>query len=279
MEKSEAINELAAALCKAQAAVKPAYKESENKHFKHWYASLSACLDACESALADNGLSLIQSPISTDKGAGVETLLLHKSGQWVSDRLILPVGKQDAQAYGSAITYARRYTLEGFLRLRREDDDADAAVQPPAPAPAVQNKQPQQQATQPATKLASVATRVKATDAKLVGEGLALPGELTRFVVEIFKDKFPGSIETWPDSSIDEVREACRGFEAEARDSLLVTQPQIDELAAELNRTGIPWTRVLRAEDLPDETEMRDLSFGLWKTIMAKLETAPDTRR
>lgn len=307
MEKSEAINELAAALCKAQAAVKPAIRECENKHYKHWYADLSACLDACEQALTENGLALIQSPVSTDHGAGVETLLIHKSGQWISDRLVLPVGKQDPQAYGSAITYARRYTLEGFLRLRREDDDGEGALPQPTPPqqqprqPAqqpVQNKQtPAQQpaaTAQPAADVAPakadvapakanapvpVANRVKAFEAKLIAERLCFPGELTQHVIEVFKDRFTGPLTSWPDAVTDEVRDVCKDFELQARDGLLITQTQIEQMGKELYRTGMPWTRILKAERLSEATEINDLTVGQWKSIMEKLEQTPDVRR
>lgn len=128
MQRSESISELAAALAKAQAQVKPALKDSTNPFFKSKYADFSSVLDACKDALADNGLAVIQAPITDDHGAGVETMILHSSGEWISERLTLPVSKEDAQGVGSAITYARRYALEGFLRIEREDDDGNAAA-------------------------------------------------------------------------------------------------------------------------------------------------------
>ncbi len=129
MQRSETIANLAAALCKAQSQIKPAIKDSVNPFFKSKYADFGAVLDACEDALADNGLSIIQAPISDEHGAGVETMLLHSSGEFLSERLILPAVKDDPQGLGSCITYARRYALEGFMRIKREDDDGNAAVQ------------------------------------------------------------------------------------------------------------------------------------------------------
>lgn len=56
-------------------------------------------------------------------------MLIHSSGQWMRGDLLLPVSKWDAQGIGSAITYARRYSLQGFLNVAAEaDDDANAAA-------------------------------------------------------------------------------------------------------------------------------------------------------
>jgi hypothetical protein len=134
MEHSESLTNLAPALAKAQKQVKPAIKASTNPFHKSKYADFGAVLDACEDALDDNGLSLIQAPISDESGVGVETMLLHSSGEWIRQRFTLPMAKQDAQAGGSCVTYCRRYSLEGWLRLRREDDDGQAATESQAKA-------------------------------------------------------------------------------------------------------------------------------------------------
>lgn len=144
MQKSESIKELGTALAKAQAQVKPALKSETNPFHKSRYADFGDVLDACEDALTGNGLAIIQAPLVMEGGAGVETLLIHTSGQWISEVLLLPMTKRDAQGAGSCITYARRYALEGFMRIKREDDDGNAAsgraaapapVQAPAPPP------------------------------------------------------------------------------------------------------------------------------------------------
>lgn len=129
MEMSEQINELAAALAKAQAAMKPAAKDSENPHFRSKYADLASIWEACRKPLTDNGLSIVQAP--ADAGDGVvslRTLLLHSSGQWMATTVSARLTKNDAQGVGSALTYLRRYSLAGMVGVvADEDDDGNAA--------------------------------------------------------------------------------------------------------------------------------------------------------
>lgn len=128
MEHSEQINELAAALCKAQGQLKGALKDSSNPFFKTHYADLTSTWDACREALQANGLAVIQSPLSTTDGIGVETMLVHSSGQWIRGSFVLPLAKADPQGGGSCITYARRYALAAFVGVCPEDDDGNAAA-------------------------------------------------------------------------------------------------------------------------------------------------------
>jgi hypothetical protein len=130
MRHSESIKELAMALAKAQAQLRPAIKDSANPFFKNKYADLSSVWEACRDALHAHGLAVVQAPLSTEAGAGVETMLLHSSGEWMSETLILPLAKNDPQGAGSAITYARRYALAAFVGVCPEDDDANAASEP-----------------------------------------------------------------------------------------------------------------------------------------------------
>lgn len=133
MTRSETIVELATAMAKAQGAITAAAKGKENPHFRSKYADLASVWDACRKALTDNGLSVVQSPRLTFNGDSgfveVETLLLHSSGQWMSDVITVPVSKLDAQGVGSAITYARRYALSAFASVAPDDDDGNSAVQ------------------------------------------------------------------------------------------------------------------------------------------------------
>lgn len=128
MEKSEQINELASALSKAQGAIKGALKDTANPFFKSKYADLSSVWEACREQLAANGLSVAQMPCESETGVMVETVLMHASGQWISNRFTMPVAKQDAQAVGSAITYSRRYALAAMVGVAPEDDDGNAAT-------------------------------------------------------------------------------------------------------------------------------------------------------
>ena len=134
MTHSEKINELAAALAKAQGQIEGAKKDSINPHFKNRYADLSSVWDACREALTTNGLSVVQSAENCEAGYGVTTMLLHTSGQWMRGTLYLKPTKDDPQGAGSALTYARRYALSAMIGIAPEDDDANAASQKPVVA-------------------------------------------------------------------------------------------------------------------------------------------------
>lgn len=130
MNKSENINELAAALAKAQGAMRFAAKDSNNPFFKSKYADLSSVVEAIRDALASNGLSYMQHIHQSDKHeVCVETIILHSSGQWIGCGTVsIPVNKADAQGYGSALTYARRYSLSAAVGVVADDDDGNAAA-------------------------------------------------------------------------------------------------------------------------------------------------------
>lgn len=128
MQKSEQINELAAALAAAQGEIENASKNAANPHFKSKYADLAEVLNTVRPVFSAHGLSITQFPAFADGLASVETVLLHKSGQWMSGTASAGVTKQDAQGVGSAITYLRRYSLAAVAGIAQEDDDANAAV-------------------------------------------------------------------------------------------------------------------------------------------------------
>jgi hypothetical protein len=124
------IAELAAALCKAQAQMEGAKKDATNPHFKNKYADLAAVWAAIREPLTSNGLSVVQLLRDVQNGIEVETILLHTSGQQIGSVLAMPASKNDAQGYGSAATYARRYALMALVGVAPEDDDGNAAVGP-----------------------------------------------------------------------------------------------------------------------------------------------------
>lgn len=129
MQKSEQINDLAAALSKAQGQMGGALKDSANPFFKSKYADLASVTEAIRGPLAENGLSYVQLPRECEgERVVVETVLLHASGQWISNEVEVPVTKADAQGYGSALTYARRYGLSAITGVAPEDDDGNAAA-------------------------------------------------------------------------------------------------------------------------------------------------------
>ncbi len=106
------MKEIASALVKAQKAFGPALKTATNPHFKKNYADLAACIEAVVDALNANGIALVQQTSDCSDGVIVETVFVHESGEtFSSGRLHVPASKNDAQGYGSALTYARRYSL------------------------------------------------------------------------------------------------------------------------------------------------------------------------
>ena len=130
MNKSESIKELATALNKAQAEMSGAKKKETNPFFKKKYADMNSVVDAVRGPFFDNGLSYSQFPLFESGCVGVETILMHESGEWISSVLMLPMVKQDPQAAGSAITYARRYSLQSIAGIPSEDDDGNQATKP-----------------------------------------------------------------------------------------------------------------------------------------------------
>ena len=127
MNKSDTIASLAAALNKAQAEMSGAKKSAKNPFFKSNYANLEEVINCVKEPFADNGLSFVQFPISGDGVAGVETTIMHESGEFISGEFMLKCSKNDPQGMGSAITYARRYGLQSACGIPSEDDDGNAA--------------------------------------------------------------------------------------------------------------------------------------------------------
>lgn len=130
MNKSETISELAAALSKAQAEMTGAKKSARNPFFKSNYANLEEVINTVKEPFANHGLSFVQFPISTEGAAGVETIIMHESGEYIANEFLLKCAKVDPQGMGSAITYARRYGLQSAVGIPSEDDDGNAASKP-----------------------------------------------------------------------------------------------------------------------------------------------------
>lgn len=125
--QSDNTAELSAALAKAQAGMKAATFNKTNPHFKNKYADLAAVLDAIRKPLADNGLAVTQTTEIRDGGFVLVTTLRHSTGQWIASEYPLPMGAKP-QELGSALTYARRYSLSAIACIAAdEDDDAEGA--------------------------------------------------------------------------------------------------------------------------------------------------------
>ena len=133
MKTSESIKEIAVALHKFHGLMGKVGKDATNPHFKNKYASLSNIIEATTPHLNAVGLSIIQLPCES----GLETMLLHTSGEYISSVSLTPCkDASNPQALGSALTYARRYALGAVLSLNiDEDDDAQKATVAPTPQP------------------------------------------------------------------------------------------------------------------------------------------------
>jgi len=175
MKHSESIAALAGALAKAQLQIEPASKNATNPHFRSHYADLASIWDACRGPLNTNGLSIVQFPCDGDVGrTGLCTMLLHSSGEYISEVVTTRSQKDDPQGLGSALTYLRRYALAAVVGVTAtEDDDGNAAstpanarvaapaprpyIPPPVSPPAVNAPQVAQKASVPAVNAPSVA--------------------------------------------------------------------------------------------------------------------------
>lgn len=129
MKTSEHIDKIAPAFLAAQRKFKRARKDGKNPHFNSVFSTLENIFDASMEALHSEGISLLQPPSSADGVVfGVETVLMHESGQWFAEPLMLKPPRPDPQSAGSSITYARRYGGAGMLGIASgDDDDGNAA--------------------------------------------------------------------------------------------------------------------------------------------------------
>lgn len=135
IETSTETAKLDAALAKAQGEIEAASKDKTNPAFKSRYADLTAVWAACRPALAKHGISLTQWPVHAEDGRlHIVTRIAH-AGEWIKAHFSIPVTKQDPQGYGSATTYAKRFTLAAALGVvADEDDDGNHASGRNAPA-------------------------------------------------------------------------------------------------------------------------------------------------
>jgi len=131
VKTSESLSKISAALLQAQRAITFASKDAKNPHFKSTYADLPSVIDAIKPALNESGIAFLQTFSPSDAGfIAVTTRLMHESGEWIEDTATVPLPKSDPQGYGSAATYARRYSLAAITGLYQDDDDGNAASKP-----------------------------------------------------------------------------------------------------------------------------------------------------
>lgn len=136
METSAETVELFTALHKAQAEMSGAVKDANNPFFKNKYADLTSVIKAIKEPCSNNSLFFTQHPILNDNAVGVETVVVHSSGQFMASKLLIPMSKLDPQGVGSCITYARRYSLQAIFGIPAVDDDGHAAQFATVQAPA-----------------------------------------------------------------------------------------------------------------------------------------------
>lgn len=128
---------LASAMALAFAEIEAATKDANNPHFKSKYADLGSVIGAVKPALIKQGLYFTQHCHPAEDGVSVETIVTHCGGEERSlGILYVPANKRDAQGFGSALTYCRRYALMTAFGVPTEDDDGNAAARS---APARQN--------------------------------------------------------------------------------------------------------------------------------------------
>ena len=150
MKTSQSIGALAKALAEAQIEITAAAMDAKNPHFGSRYATLASVVDASK-PLARHGIAVSQAAEVDNGRVIVSTILMHASGEWISESISLKPRQDDPQSVGSAITYGRRYLLAALAGIAADDDDdGNAATDPRKPAvkPAAKpSKKPAQPAT------------------------------------------------------------------------------------------------------------------------------------
>ncbi|WP_313695054.1 ERF family protein [Achromobacter mucicolens] len=191
MQHSESMKAIAPALLAAQKATEFAKKDATNPHFKNKYADLPAVIEAVKPALNAAGIVYIQtaSP-SDDNRLHLTTMLMHESGEWISDTLVMPLPKQDPQGYGSAMTYARRYALAAITGVYQDDDDGNAASGAGSrPTQAQNDAQPTEAQATEADAMIVAQMNAAATVPDLVKLMNGLPADQKRLVTQHFNQR------------------------------------------------------------------------------------------
>lgn len=187
VSRSESIIEIAKALSNFQADVKNPINTTTNSFFKNKYATLADVLNEVRPVLAKHGLSFIQTPTGDGVTVTLSTLLMHSSGEWIElAPIVIRVDKVNAQGVGSAISYARRYSLSSILGVASEDDDdGNLASQPdkePSNSPAPKKSTPKKTSAKNELKelIAEIVDKAKVLQACDVPQNK---------IMDVFKDK------------------------------------------------------------------------------------------
>lgn len=129
-QKSDTTSNLFQALAAAQGGFDKCVKDFLNPFFNSKYADLATVIGATRPAMSENGLSIIQIPSFDGAIVTVDTLLAHKSGEWLGGSMSARPSKVDPQGIGSCVTYLRRYAYSAIVGIAQEDDDGTAAAEP-----------------------------------------------------------------------------------------------------------------------------------------------------
>src|SRR5690554_2301408 len=113
--ESECLNELFAALAKAQQEMEIAKNDSLNPFFKSKYSDLASVIKASRPYLSKNGLCVIQLVRTEPQGLFLYTRLAHSSGQWIESKMPIDPAKKDIQSLGSHMTYVKRYSYAAIV--------------------------------------------------------------------------------------------------------------------------------------------------------------------
>lgn len=187
-DESNSLNELFAALAKAQAKLKAVPFDSKNPHFNNEFASLTAIQDATRNPLAKQGLTILQILETIDGDYWLHTILGHASGQSIKSSIKLLMARNDMQSLGSATTYAKRYAWQAIIGVSGDqDDDGNAAIGKPAAAQQL-NRQPPKiappaQASKPSIKNEAPATKTQLQHIKILMTKLEIePGDFSFYL-------------------------------------------------------------------------------------------------
>lgn len=119
---------ICSAMAKAFADISGAPRTKENSHLRYKYADLQSIIEAIKPHISKHGLWFYQTVHTVEGHAAIETVIVHESGENLSCGIIkIPILKNDPQGYGSALTYARKYSLSAAFGVAQDDDDGEAA--------------------------------------------------------------------------------------------------------------------------------------------------------
>ena len=225
MNRSDELDKLAAALVAAQADMTNPPLDGVNPHFKSKFTTLATMIDHTRPVLAKHGLVVIQHPVGETGEVGVESILIHSSGQWLSEDYQMPLPKPDPQSTGSVVTYLRRYALASICGVQGdEDNDAEGAMNRTPRAPASDSPRPSapSRPSQPA-KASTPSDSVKAASDKQVKMLFAISHKLdtndaVKDAVHNVKEKYGVIPMEWASKQIDRLQKQLDGDDGQEAD-------------------------------------------------------------